>query len=181
MKFFNDNFKVIGYFNALLIVASIVFRLYFITTFSPLIMADSILCTITLLFGLFYSLSGYKKDAAKYYKEFMYLFFASSILSLCSTLYIGSSSLTSSGLVIIISNAIIFIISFVLAFIKDFGLAKSNILALVVLLLNIVKLVLVLKTSISFISIGFANLILACILCIFVSAKYADKTSRGAK
>lgn len=180
MKLVNKNLKKVGYFNALLIVVAIIFRLYYIGTFSPIVTVDSAVCTIALIFGLFYSLNGYKKAAAKYYKGFMYLYFVSSALSFGSTLYIGSMSLTASGLVIILCNLAILLLAFILSFIKDFGEKKSNSISLTILILNTIKLVLVLNTTTSNISIGFANLMLACILCVFVSAKYIEKESRGA-
>ena len=181
MKLLSDNLKKAGYFNAILIVIAIVFRLCFIGSFPTAIMIDSIVCTIALIFGLFYSLSGYKKDAAKYYKAFMYLYLVSSLLSFIAS--IASVLVEDKSTVLIVANAVVLVAVFILAFIKDLGAKKSIVLALAILVISVVKMcfVVLTTTALSLISIHFANLMLACILCVFVAAKYADKKSRGAK
>ena len=73
-----------------------------------------------------------------------------------------------------------------LAIVKNLGEKKSNYLALLVLALSIFKLIfdvaiIGLSMGLPNISAGFSNIMLACILCVFVAAKYADKKSRGAK
>lgn len=175
MKFINDNLKKAGYFNAALIIIAIVFRLYFIGIFPTAIKIDSIICTIALIFGLFYSFNGYKKDAAKYYKGFMYLYIISSLFSLVASI------LGDGNLLVIVANTIVLVLVSMLAFVKDFGETKSNGAALVILAISIFKLCLVATKTIPHISVAFANLILACILCVFVSAKYADKETRGTR
>ena len=177
MKFINDNLKKAGYFNAALIIVAIVFRLYFIGIFPTAIKIDSIICTIALIFGLFYSFNGYKKDAAKYYKAFMYLYLFSSLFS-----FIASISGDKTNIIIVITNVVILLSAAALAFAKDLGESKSNTLSLVILALNIVKMFVVISTTgVSLaVTLHFSNLVLACILCVFVSAKYADKQSRGA-
>ena len=76
--------------------------------------------------------------------------------------------------------AIIVVLVFILAFIKDLGVNKSTCLSLMVLILNVIKLFFDVAEKVTIPS-GFANFVLACVLCVFVSAKYADKASRGAK
>ena len=173
MKLLSDNLKKAGYFNAALIIVAILFRLYFITVFPIATKIDSIICIAALIFGLFYSLSGYKKDAAKYYKAFMYLYLISSIFSLVAS--------CDGNVLSIIANVIILVSAFILSFVKDLGEKKSDGLALVILAISIFKLCIVTTKTIPHISVAFANLMLACILCVFVAAKYADKKSRGAK
>ena len=178
MKLINDNLKKAGYFNAALIVIAIIMKLVTFFNVPTLVKIDSVLCVAALVFGLFYSLNGYKKDAAKYYKGFMYLYFASNIISLLVPLLAPMFEKVNYFIVSI--NAIILILAFILTFIKDLGVNKSTILSMLILLLNVIKLFynVANKTTIQ---AGFSNLILACILCVFVSAKYADKASRGAK
>ena len=173
MKLINDNLKKTGIFNSIFIVIAIVFRLYFISVFPIATKIDSIICIVALIFGLFYCLSGYKKDAAKYYKAFMYLYLFSCIFSLVAS--------CDGSVLSIIANVLILVSAFILAFVKDLGEKKSNGLALAILGVSIIKLCLVITKTIPHISVAFANLMLTCILCVFVSAKYADKTSRGAK
>lgn len=177
MKVVNDNLKKAGYLNAVLIVIAIVLRLVSIGSVPTVVQIDSALCIIALIFGLFYSLSGYKKDSAKYYRAFMYLYLVSSIVSLLAPLLVTSNTF------ITVINAIIVILVLVLAFAKDIGVDNSTYFSLLILLLNLVKLFYSFTGVAEFskMASNFANLILACILCIFVSAKYKDKESRGSK
>ena len=179
MKLINSNLKKVGYFNAVLIVVAIVLRIFQIVSMPIYVKIEAVICIIALLFGLFYCLSGYKKDAAKYYKAFMYLYLISSLFALIGPAF---SILGDRNILIIISRVLVFIAVFVLAFVKDLGENKSNKLALAILVINVVTLCFGVATkAIPFISMHLGNVVLACILCMFVSAKYADKASRGAK
>ena len=176
MKIINDNLKKAGYFNAILITIAIILKVINFPKVPFYIKIDSAICIIALIFGLFYSLNGYKKDAAKYYKAFMFIFLVSCLFS-----FIASISGGDTNIFIIITNVVILLSSFILTFIKDLGEKKSNILALSILLLNVFKILIVVFTksiSLAF-RVHFSNLILACILFVFVSAKYKDKESRG--
>ena len=177
MKLINENLKKAGYFNALLIVIGIVLKALSFLNNPIYIQIDAVVCIIAMVFGLFYSLNGYKKDAAKYYKAFMYLYLFSSLFS-----FIASISGDKTNIIIVITNVVILLSAAALAFAKDLGESKSNTLSLVILALNIVKMFVVISTTgVSLaVTLHFSNLVLACILCVFVSAKYADKQSRGA-
>ena len=186
MKLINDNLKKAGIFNSVLIVIAIVLRLIPLKSVPTLVKVDSIICIVALIYGLIYALYGYKKEASKYYKTFMYLYLLSSIISFATVLDFAVDILGKIGILMIIANAIILVSVFLLAFIKDFGEKKSNNFALLVFALNIFKLLfdlIIIGSSIELanISAGFSNIMLSCILCLFVSAKYADKSSRGAK
>ena len=184
MKLLSNNLKKAGYFNAALIVIAIVLRLISIVVVPTIIKIDAVLCIAALVYGFLYALNGYKKDVAKYYKSFMYLYLISSVLSLGTSLSLAIADLGNFGILMIVSNIIIVISIFVLAFVKDFGEKKSNTLSLLVLSLNVFKLlsdISIKGITTPIISAGFGNLILACVLCVFVAAKYADKKSRGAK
>ena len=177
MKLIDDNLKKTGYFNATLIVIAIILRVIVIPTAPILIKIDSIACLLALISGLVYCLNGYKKDVAKYYKAFMILYLISNISS------IAMSILHASNIILIIANAVIIICVAFLALGKDLGEKKSNSFALVVLAINAIKLIynIVANPTVGTVRGGITSLILACILCMFVSAKYADKASRGAK
>ena len=181
MKLINDNLKKAGYFNAVLIVIALVLRLATFVSIPTLGKIESIICIVALIYGLIYSLNGYKKDASKYYKIFMYLYLLSTVITLILTFFVAINELRKYGVLVIIANVIILMSLAILAFAKDLGEKKSNGLALAVLAISIFKLCFVSTKTISHISIAFDNLMLACILCVFVSAKYADKASRGAK
>lgn len=176
MKIINDNLKKAGYFNIALIVIAIVLRLIIINTVPTIVKIDSIICIAALIFGLFYALSGYKKDGAKYYKAFISLYFVSSIVSLITSIIAPTSE--SINIYILFINIVVIVLLFILAFVKDVGISKSTNISLLILLVNIIKMFYTNKLTYQG---GFANLILACILCVFVSAKYRDKESRGTK
>ena len=176
MKILKENLKKAGYFNAGLIVVAIVLRLMNMFNTPALVIADSIVCIAALVFGLFYSLKGYKKDAAAYYKLFMYLLLVSSLMSL-STIVVKFNAL------MLICNIIIFVCVVALAVANNLGESKSNNCALIILICDLIKFFyIVAKTNdMPAIAGGFGNLALACVLCVFVSAKYADKAARGSK
>ena len=176
MKFVNKHLKEAGYFNTALIAIAIILRIINFPSDQVLTKIDSIVCIAALIFGLVYSFNGYKKDAAKYYKIFMYLYLLSSLVAV-STYFEGTK------LIIFISNIIVSICLFVLAFAKDIGKEKSNFCALLTLALSLAKLLFALQgpTNMAGISAEFASVALACVLCVFVSAKYKDKEARGSK
>ena len=109
MKLINDNLKKAGYFNTVLIMIAIILRIVSLGGLPLHVLFDSVLCIIALIFGLFYSLNGYKKDAAKYYKMFMYLYFASSVLSFLAPLLKEEKNV-----LFICINAIIVVLVFIL-------------------------------------------------------------------
>ena len=176
MKLINDNLKKAGYFNAFLTVIAIVLRIFQIVSAPIYVKIEAVICIIALVFGLFYSLNGYKKDAAKYYKAFIYLYLISSLFALIGPI------LGERNILMIISRALVFIAVFVLAFIKDIGENKSSKLALAIFVINVATLCYgVTSKAIPFIVMHLGNVALSCILCVFISAKYTDKASRGAK
>ena len=184
MKLLSDNLKKAGYFNAILIVIALVLRLVTFVSIPTLGKVDAIICIVALVYGLIYALNGYKKDASKYYKTFMYLYLLSAVITLILAFSAAIIELKNYGILVILANVVILVSIFVLACINNLGEKKSNYLALLVLALNIFKLLfnVAIKGAIMpIVSAGIANIMLACILCVFVSAKYADKKSRGAK
>lgn len=188
MKRINENLKIVGIVNSIFSVIAIVFRLFqFNLDLGLLTNLDTFVCIIALLFGIFYSLSGYKKEDAKYFKAFMVLCFISSIFSLLTPIYLNikenGAFVLNQRLIENISNIVIVICSFILAFSKDLGMDKSNNAAYVILLLSIIKLVACKlgNRPLAGIAACVSNLILAIIIVVFVSAKYLDKASRGSK
>lgn len=177
MKLINENIRKAGYFNAALIAIAIVLKAICIGIGTSLSKVDSIICILALMFGLLYSLNGYKKDAAKNYKAFMYLYFISNAFALTAPLAIEVDAL------ILVSNIIMFVLVFILTFIQNLGVKKSTNVSMVILIITIIKFlyaVVKLGDSLSIYS-GFSSLALSCVLCVFVSAKYKDKASRGTK
>ena len=108
---------------------------------SPLFgIIDTSIGVIGLLFGLIYSINGYKKDAAKYYKVFMYLFVARSLISFAISLStFGFNSLELINLIHAI-NFVVLACACLLAFVKDFGEHNSKTTACIILVLTGIRL-----------------------------------------
>ena len=187
MKLINDNLKKAGYFNAALIVIAIAFQVKALFNANALL-TDKIfyiLYIVGLVSGLIYSLSGYKKDSAKYYKSFMIIYALLSTYSIVSKIVNNIAiGMELFHIATTILSVIADICIIVLAFTKDLGKSKSY-------SLIITNLVIILgSTVLGFIvSEGFINLVeiwlplvmLSIIAYIFVCAKFADKEARGAK
>ena len=180
MKLSNDNLKKAGYFNSVLIVAAIILRAINFANSPTLMMVDNVVCILALVFGLLYSLNGYKKEAAKYYKTFMYLYALSSLISFAAPLIsfgIGNYNLEN------VINFAVFVCACLLAFVKDFGKNNSNTTVCIALVLTGIKLVndLLNGTLVNLHFASFSIFVQAMIACVLVSHKYIDKESRGAK
>lgn len=184
MKLLNENLKTAGIINTITIGFVIFLRLSLFNQYSMLNKIETIICCIALLYGVYYSLGGYKKNAASYYKAFMVMYLISSIFSLISNIekliqenILGFNLKTIIGF----SSVLIIICLFVLSFVKDLKKTKSTIISYLLLIINVVKLVfsLIYSNSIIYIASDVSNLLLAIILCVFVSVKYIDKENRG--
>ena len=179
MKFITDNLKKVGIVNSILIISAVVLRLINFTEAPPLIIIDQIVCIIALCFGLVYSFNGYNKEAANYYKVFMYLYVFSCLLSLVSPIvYRGFENI-----LIIIVNFAILVCTCLLAFVKDFGKDKSTTVACILIILNVIKLIndLLRGLFVTFHFAGYTGLVQAIVACVLVSHKYIDKETRGTK
>lgn len=184
MKLTAENIKKANIFNSLLIVIAIALRLTVFTKITRIAQTETIVCILALLFGLFYSLNGYKKDSAKYYMTFMILLALNSIVSLCGPISeMINGTITFISIVFAIVEALVLVCAFMLSFGENLGKAKSTKISYIFLLLEIVKAILALSngiitpmglSSVSFLILGF-------IVCLLVNAKYADKESRGAR
>ncbi|MDO4940166.1 MAG: hypothetical protein Q4E33_00565 [Erysipelotrichaceae bacterium] len=186
MELINKNLKKVGIVNSISIAVAICLRLFQLKDTHLIANIDGVVCILTLLFGIFYSLSGYKKDAAKYFKIFTLLFLASSIVTVaCGIDLIMANEgpiITNQGYSLVASSLAIVFCAAIIAFGKDLGKKKSSNLSYIIMVADVVKLLhsLFIKNE-TFIATDFLNLVLAIILLVFISAKYADKASRGAK
>lgn len=185
MNLLSKNLKKAGIFNTVLILIAIGFRAYQLIDCSMLVKIDGVLCILALLFGVFYSFDGYKKDAGKYYRGFMGLYFISSVVSIATPIeaILDSTYVFDEATIIAIFNIVIAVCIFLLGFKKDLGKEKSLNLSYAVVALDIGKLAinLFIKASMSIISIDVSNLVLGLFTCAFVIVKYLDKQSRGSK
>lgn len=183
MKLSIEDLRKAGYVNIVLIVGAIILRLFYFNDFPTIVKADAIICIISLIFGLIYSINGYTKNVAKDYKMFM-LFYAFSILfSVVVPLSEIINGRFSVIMLIVISFDIIpLICALLLTFIKDLGQKKSSIIVTILFLFCAAKTLIFIANS-TFIqsTSNIAHLVQAIIAYIFVCAKYADKEARGTK
>lgn len=129
------------------------------------------------LFGFFYAISGFSKQAAMNYKLFMFLYLLSAIVNTYEV-FINKDFSTISKTICILCV----IISAILTFTMNLGKNKSVIFTILILVFNIVLLLVILiKGNIPFQTqlSGVENALLTAFVCIFVSAKYDDKDARG--
>lgn len=183
MKLINMNLKKTGIFNSILIVIALVLRVKNIVGMSTVRIIDTIVCAIGLIFGLLYCLNGYKKDAAKYYRVFMYLYALDSLISFIVSLTLYEFNSMAMINIIHGINISILVCACLLAFVKDFGEYNTKTVACIILVLNAIKFFSDL-TSGALEVINYAsltNLVQAIIVYVLVSHKYIDKESRGVK
>ena len=173
-------YKAILVLNLLFVVAGIVLSVIEIISGNSdvtrmLTLVASIAC---LAFATFYIISGYTKDAAKYYKVY------GTLLAVKFLLSILSSSITSAPTFGIMVIAISLVIVLVLILSENLGKEKSFILCGLHVILGVALLVFALSkgnVSIIYIISDIVNIDLACLFGIMTYAKYLDKAERGTK
>ena len=181
MNFITKNLKQAGVFNTLLIVVGIVYDIARLfnqnNTYNVILIV--LLQLIAYSFALSYAFKGYKKNAAKSFKLFVYAFGLSLLATIIRTIVSNDAP------VIATVNSIIgFIPVAILAFVKDLGKKRSLSLAGVSLASGVFGIVYVALTAPEFartLLTTLSGLILSAVLFIFVIAKYRDKEARGAK
>lgn len=127
-----------------------------------------------------YLIKGYKKDADKYYKVFMWILGISEV--------IGFASLLNKGIQLPFNQAIIAVLKFA-AFVliigaNDYGKLKSNIISIALIVFTgYAEICLMVSSELATHRAIFSlsQFIFALIVAIMVFEKYSDKESRGAK
>ena len=186
MNFITKNLKQAGIFNLVLIVVAIVLEVVGIIG-SDCIFIDyalSVAKVLSLLSGSLYALYGYKKEAAKYYKGFMFLYFVSVLISIYGEITYLDYIEWSSSMLSTYANFARFIPILLLTFIPNFGEKKSKICAYILFGLSLfifARAVILYGSSVLYVANWLSEVAASAIACIFVNEKYADKTSRGAK
>ena len=183
MEFITNNLKKIGIINIILIVAVFIARCITFPNSLAIVKVESVIGVIGLIMGFIYAFNGYKKDDAKYYKWFMYIYAVNSLVSVIVPVLDANKErpltlLTIFGIINLICICL-------LTFVKDFGKTKSFVSIGIVLLINVVRFISILfaanESNTSIITASLENLVLAIIAFMFVVCKFADKASRGAK
>lgn len=170
-----------GGFIIVLCLAGIALRLSEFGKLTVLGKVNAIVCVIGLLFGLAYAFSGYVKTSAKLYKVFIILYSVSSLLSLANFFekVTNKNALAGFGIAIFIGHLIVTILAFVLAFVKDLGRKKSSYISYVLIGINVLMFMSSLIGNVDYIIVALGNLVLACVVAVFIASKYVDKASRG--
>lgn len=195
MSFITKNMKAARIFNSILLIAAVVLCvLQLIQTYShssgstayTLYSVSQLLYYIVyilaVVFGFLYMFGYYKKDAAKFYRGFMFLFSLSTLLLIVYDLITTKVGGYGSGISGILS-AVVCVDAFLLTFAKDLGRKTSIGLAisiLVIKLFSAVRVFILYPDLLGVVTNGVMGIAIACIACLFVLAKYADKAERGA-
>lgn len=175
-----ENFKKVGIFNLALLVFVLVYDSIRLATGHSL-MAKAVILVhfISYFAGLLYAFSGYKKDAAKYYKVFMFFVAVSEVLS-----FVGKLTRSEPALITTILSGICVAIALSLTFIKDLGSKMSVSLCSICLAIhsfNLIYTIINASTKFQAISGPLSDFMLLVIALVFVLAKYEDKAARGSK
>ena len=185
MNFISKNLRKSRYFNLVLIVISLVLSIYNLTiNKSPYFdYAYKPCLTIGLVSALMYTVYGYKKESALYYKLFMFLFFISLALSAYTqTLYIDGN--ISNWSISTYANFGRIIPLFLLTFMTNLGEKRSKICSYIVFglcLVIFIRTCIVYTSNICYISTSLSHLTMSAVAVMLVNEKYVDKASRGAK
>ncbi len=172
-------YKVILVFNLILIIAAIVLGIIAISSEIASItrILSSVIRLGALLFAGFYILSGYRKNAAKYYKIYGVIFMLTEVMGVMT--YFNHAPTVPE----VICDVLISVAIFTLVFIKDLGKTKSLIICAFLVIFQIALAILAYSESEPF--IVKLNMLmgvdLTCLYGIMTYAKYLDKTERGTK
>ena len=150
----------------------------------PIGLTSIVLNMVALTVGLIYLLKGYKKEAANYYKAFMWILVVSELLEAVARI----SSLGTTRTFDIFTCILPFAFFLLLAGAKDYGKRASFILSIALLLSMILQIIPAfafvrnIGPAYIYVVIDFiGQFAIAGITVIMVCEKYLDKAARGAK
>ena len=173
-----ENFKKVGIFNLLLIVLVVIYDSIRLATGHSLMPKIVILVHFVAYFvGLLYAFSGYKKDAARYYKIFMFLVAASEALS-----FVGKLTRSEPSTLMTVLSGVCIAIALSLTIVKDLGNKFSIVLcsiSIAIHLYNVIHTAIFASAKFQAISGPLSDLILLIVALVFILAKYEDKFARG--
>ena len=172
--------KKLGAFNVLLLIVAFAACIIALEELAlPVSLVRIAFQMIAIAFAFFYAVYGYKKNVARYYKEFLIVLGASRLVMVI----VGIIEAKALGIGVGVSTvlfAVSFVLAAILAFVKDLGKTKSLCAVLAMLVLDVVNEVILL---VKFGDVFSAVIVLAVsfVAVEFVFAKYADKAERGSK
>lgn len=179
----NKNKSILKVCHIVLIAVGLALTLFtlFTSNSSALIITMCLFRAAAFVASFIYLIKGYKKDADKFYKLFMWFLGISIIISYTSFINLGMSlPILRSFVTVMILVAFIFIIGA-----NDYGKVKSNIISITLAILNIINIAMIFNTTNYILNpnvvIAIGQLFLALTATLMVWVKYQDKESRGAK
>lgn len=143
----------------------------------------SFIFIVTCVAGLIYALYGYKKNAAMYYKTFMFFFSITNIMQAVTDI-IKTKDMSFESNISGVLRIVICIIALILTFAKNLGKSSSMTLAYVMLItgsVNIIRLFVLYHSDLPLFISNIRDLSMIVIGFLFVIEKYIDKESRGAR
>lgn len=142
-----------------------------------------LLYIFAIIAGFLYAFNSYRKNAAQYYKGFMFMYCLESLVLVFNELLTTKLN-TIGDSISIVFEVIICAILCVLAFAKNLGEKISYILAYLIItiaFINSIRLIIVYFGESTVVFRSIVDIALAGITCLFVVGKYLDKEARGTK
>lgn len=183
MKFTDKAIKQISIYGSLIIIIDIALVIFGFVN-KDVDIVRGLLITIALGFGLFYSLSGFKKSVADYYKIFLVIYCVASLIDVVTFFFFTNTTE-------IISNTVYAVVGvrmltifclLILIFVKNLGKGISFNVSLAILLINIILFIMCISEHDNNTYImAMASLFLSFITLLLVFGKYIDKDKRGAE
>ena len=141
---------------------------------------------IALLCGIFYVFTGYRKGRAQFFKLFMIIYaFVSAYDVIADIAYCISAKITILCIIEILANVLAALCVIILAFTSNFGKKASMRLGKINCYLTVVSDlvfgIFIYKDILVYADIYFGDMLLSCLALLFITAKYVNKQTRGAK
>lgn len=187
MNFINKNIKNIGMINVVLTILIMIVEILaiFDGEATNVDRVFYIAIIVSLVAGLFYSFSFYKKGAANFYKFFIIVYALTAIDSVVvHTIGLLNNNPRFNFDIMYIANIISMICVCLLAFVPNLGKKKSYALVLTNLSLSVLLFVYELAgfgLNLQLPATVYGIFILSWMNVVFIAGKYADKDARGAK
>lgn len=184
MKMTTESIKKISMCCAVLIIINIALIIFSIVR-NDVFLINGLLLIIALACGLLYSVFGYKKSSANFYKLFMVVYSVVFLLDVIIYFFFtnNSETLGNTVYVVVAIRMLTFLCLVVLTFVKNLGKNISINLSLAILLINVILFVTCITdpNNRSLFILPASNLLLSFIAFLLVNGKYLDKEQRGAE
>ena len=173
-----DNFKKVGIVNLILIELVLIYDVIRLFKGDSAIGQATIIVHILGYFvGLLYAFSGYKKDAAKYYKLYMLAVLVAEVMSIFNL-----APRTQPDVISYVLRGACIVFAILLTFAKDLG-SKTTLsicsASLFIHIFNLVRIIINANNKLAAATNSVSDLALIIIALVFILAKYEDKKARG--